>query len=117
MTIEAALDALLKAQCPRAFTDFAPPGSPLPWVVYQFIGGPALRALSGAAADKRQSLVQIAAWTGSRLETHTLIRAIEDAMCAATAFIARPQAEPVDDADESLGYYGSVQDFMIISSR
>lgn len=117
MTIESDLDALLKAQCQNAFADFAPAGVVLPWVVYQFICGPSLRSLSGVAGDKRQSYVQVSAWAASRLQAHALIRAIEDALCASSAFTARPQAEPIDDADEALGYFGSIQDYMIIASR
>lgn len=117
MALDADITAVLKTQCTQTFPDFAPAGTALPWVTWQAIGGHALRWLDGTAADKRHTTVQISVWSASRLQTSALIRAIEDALCAATTFTARPVAEPVSDADEALGYYGATQDFSLYSLR
>jgi hypothetical protein len=46
------------------------------------------------------------------MQARTLIRAIEAAMRAASAFDARPMSEPVDDFDADIPVYGSLQSFM-----
>lgn len=117
MSLEADLTTVLKTQCAQTFPDFAPAGTAVPWCTYQAIGGRALRWLDGTAADKRHATVQISVWTSARLQTSALIHAIEDALCAATAFRAKPVAESVSDVDEALGYYGATQDFEIYSQR
>lgn len=117
--MEALLTTVLQAQCPRVYPDFAPAGAELPHVTYQGIGGEALRWLNNTAADKRKTSVQISVWSTTRAGTLALIRAIEDALCAATTFTARPQAEPTSLVDQDLTdpLYGSAQDFTIWAAR
>jgi hypothetical protein len=49
----------------------------------------------------------------------TLIRQIEDAMCASAAFTAKPEGEPLSqyEADHDPPLYGSVQRFSIYATR
>ena len=117
MTLQADLTAVLKTACPRVFTDFAPSGTARPFVTFQLMGGRALGWLDRSAADKRHSLVQIDVWSEKRSETTALIQQIEAAMRAATAFKAWPNAEPLSDNQDELGWYGALQDFSIYSNR
>jgi len=119
MTMEADLAATLKTLCPRVFPDFAPSETPRPYVTFQAIGGRPLRWLDGTAADKRHTLMQINVWAGSRLDALALIRQVEAAICSLDTmpFMARPDSEPISEAEEDLQLYGCMQDFSIISTR
>lgn len=117
MSIEADLLAVLVGLCPRVFPDFAPLSTAKPFVTYQAIGGRALRWLDQSPADKRQTLMQINVWAGGRTEANTLARQIEEALCAAAAFTAWPNAEPISTSETDLKLYGTVQDFSIYSTR
>ncbi len=117
MTMEADLRTLLATVSPRVFPDFAPPGTARPFITFQGIGGPTYRFLDNTAGNKRTSRVQVDVWSNTRLESLSLIRAIEDALCAATVFTATPEAEPVNDFDADLPEYSCSQDFLIHSTR
>lgn len=119
MTMESDLVATLKTLCPRVFPDFAPGGTAKPYVTFQAIGGRPLRWLNGTAADKRHTLMQINVWAGARIESLALIRQIEAAICNLDTmpFMARPDSEPISQAEEDLELYGCLQDFSIISTR
>jgi hypothetical protein len=98
--MESDLVAVLVAACPRVYPDVAPQGAAVPYVTYQHIGGQPLRYVNNVAADKRHSMVQINTWAATRAEALTLCRAIEDALCGASAFTARPDSEPIGDVDD-----------------
>ena len=115
--IDTELPALLKTLCPRVFTDFAPVTTLRPYVTFQLIGGRPLRYVEGAAADKRNSVVQINVWASSRHEANGLARQIEDALCLTAVFSATPDGEIVGDFDADIPVYGCRQDFQILSSR
>ena len=117
MTIEADLVAVLQTICPRVFPDVAPQGAVAPYVTYQHLGGVPQRFVDGQAASLRHSMVQVNTWATTRAEALTLSRAIEDALCAATAFIARPDSEPLGDVDGDTDRRGCLQDFSIWSNR
>ena len=119
MSGEAQLVAALKMVTAQVFPDFAPAGTAAPWVTWQNIGGTPLRWLNNTAADKRKAMVQISAWTTSRASTLDLIRQIEDALCASTAFVARPADEPTSLVDQDLAdpLYGSAQTFDLWVAR
>lgn len=111
MSLEAALRNVLEAVCPAAFPDEAPPLEPLPYVVWQQIGGRVVPYVDDSVPDAENSFVQVTAWARTRLEANALMRRIEVAMIVATAFTARPMsamsAAPSDD--ETLR--GAMQDF------
>jgi hypothetical protein len=117
--METDLHALLSAACARTYPDVAPLSTPRPYVTWQGLGGQALRFLSNDAADKRHTLMQINVWAETRLAALTLIRQIEDAMCASAAFTAKPEGEPLSqyEADHDPPLYGSVQRFSIYATR
>lgn len=116
MSIESDLVALLKAINPRTYPDVAPEGTTTPYVTWQQIGGESLRYVDNTA-DSRYPLMQINAWSRSRLESATIIRQIEDALCAASAFQASPQGEPISRHEPDTGLYGSIQRFDVFGQR
>jgi hypothetical protein len=117
MSMEPLLVTLLKLDCPRVFPDFAPVDTARPYVTYQHLGGRPLRWLKGDASDKRHSIVQVNVWSSKKSEALTLARAIEERLAAATVFNAKPEAEPVGQAEPDFEMYGTSQDFSIISFR
>jgi hypothetical protein len=119
MSMESDLTTLLKTVTPNVFPDFAPSGTTAPYVVYQGIGGQALRWLDGTAADKRHTLMQIDVWAGTRAAALALSRQVEAVISnvGAVPFMAQPESEPAWDSDEEGPHYGCSQDFRIISTR
>ena len=119
MSMEADLTALLHTVCTRVHPDVAPPGTPLPYATYQHIGGESLVFLDNTPGDKRNSLVQINVWSARRLESLALIRQIEDALRAATAFTARSLGEPLGqfEEDPQQNRYGALQRFSVWAAR
>ena len=117
MSMESDLVAALQALCPRVFPDVAPQGAAAPYITYQHIGGTPQRFVDGQAASLRHSMVQVNTWATTRAEALTLARAIEDALCANTAFIARPDSEPLGDVEGDTDRRGCLQDFSIWSDR
>lgn len=115
--MEAALHALLLTLCPRVYPDAAPAGTARPFIVWQQVGGQALRYADNTAPALRHRLVQVSVWTASRTEALALVRSVEDALCAATAFTARPSGESRSSAEPDIGFYESQQDFDIWGAR
>jgi hypothetical protein len=111
MTFEADVDTLVKSVCPRFFMDFAPVGTARPYVTAQQVGGSVINPLANDPPGSRNSELQINVWANSRREAMMVSRAIEDAMRAATAFIARPVGAAVAVADPDVPVYGARQDF------
>lgn len=117
MSMESELQALLLTKCPRAFPDVAPSGTARPFVTWQGIGGASLGYLDNTAADLRETVMQINAWSTTRLEALALIRSIETAMRAYPTFTATPQGEPANTYESDTQLYGCVQRYEIYSTR
>lgn len=111
MTFEADLYTVLAAVTPRVFPDFAPVETLRPYCTFQQIGGDVIQLVENVKPGLRLPDVQINIWSDTRAEAMSVIRAIEDAMRAATAFRAIPQAEPMCDFDADTPVYGAHQDF------
>ena len=117
MTMETDLVALLQTQCPRVSPMVAPLSTARPFITYQLIGGQALRYVENTTAAQRWTLVQINVWSDTHAQALTLIRSIEDAMCASSAFTAKPEGEPIGTHDNELKLYGFNQDFSVLAPR
>lgn len=117
MSLESDLVAVITPLCPRLFPDVAPYTTARPYVTYQHIGGIPLRYVDNQPADKRHTLLQVNVWADTRAAALTLARAIEEALCAATAFTARPDSELLADVDPDTDRRGCLQDFSIWSPR
>lgn len=118
MSLETDLQVILQAQCPRSFPSTAPFGTPLPYVTWNHIGGPTLRALDNTTGDKRFAYIQINTWAAASKQAFDLARAIEDALCAASpVLIVTPQGEPQDGFDDGDELRGATQSFSIWGDR
>lgn len=117
MSMEPALNSLIAARCPRVFADVALEGVAAPYVTWQALGGQSFGFLDNTVGDKRQTLMQISVWAASRMESTTLMRAIEVDMRASAAFLATPQGEPFSTYEPDTKLHGSQQRFLIWSSR
>ena len=117
MTMESDLQAVLETCCPNVYPVAADPVPAGSFVTWQLIGGQPWRYMDNQAADARHSMVQVNTWAATRAESLTLARAIEDALCASTAFIARPDSEPLGDVDDDTDRRGCLQDFSIWGTR
>jgi hypothetical protein len=115
--MEADLATLLAAICERVFPDVAPPGTEVPYLTWQAFGGESIRYGDGTPPDKRNTGMQINAWASSRLEALQLIHQVEDAVCAATSWQAKPLGEAVSDHEADTQRYGSKQRFNIWAPR
>lgn len=114
-SLESLLVAVLRSQCPRALPDFAPFNTARPYVIYQFVGGAGVRYLD-KTSNAQARIVQIDVWADGRAECNDLMRAIENALCAATTFNATPRGEFTTDADPESERYGAHQDFNVFLS-
>ena len=117
MSLEADLIPLLQAICPRTYPDIAPSGATAPYLTYQHIGGESMRYADNAAMDKRFPLIQINAWAKTRMEALTMIRQVEEALCAASAFQAVPQGKSLSTHEPDAQLYGSIQRFEVFGDR
>ena len=116
--MESDLVAVLQTVCARVHPDIAPLATTVrPFITWQLIGGQALRHVDNTASAQRMAIVQVNVWSETRAQSLTLARAAEDALCAATQFNARPNAELIAQVDEDLTLYGTMQDFTILADR
>jgi hypothetical protein len=116
MTMEATIYALLHTQCARVFPDVAPFDTPLPYVIYQEIGGAAPTYTNGLP-NKGNAFVQVSVWAATRAAANDLARAIEAAMVAATSMQATPQSARMAMHDEDTDRRGTRQDFSVWAAR
>ena len=117
MSLETDLIPLLQAICPRTFPDLAPSGAATPYLTYQHIGGESLRYADNTAMDKRYPLIQINAWSKTRLEALTLIRQVEEALCASVSLQTIPQGESLSAHEPDTQLYGNIQRFEVFGNR
>ena len=117
MTAESTLTALLKTLCQRVYPDVAPDGTVAPYITYQALGGESLRYGDNTAPDKRNTLMQVNAWSASRTEALSLIHQAEESICASSAWQAEPQGEASSTYEPDTKLYGSIQRFSIWATR
>ena len=117
MSLESSLQTILSAVVTRTYPDVAPAKTTPPYAVYQAIGGLPTRYIDNTALDKRNTLMQVAVWAATRVEANTLIRQIEDALCASGTLTASPLGDSVSTFDAETGLRGAVQRFSIWSAR
>lgn len=117
MSMEAALQALLETCCPNVYPVAADPPPVGAFLTWQLFGGQAWRYVDNSAAGARNSFVQVNAWAPTLAQALQLIRQVEEALCAAEAFTATPNAEPVDGSEPALKRWCLMQDFDIVATR
>lgn len=97
----------------RVFPDFAPAGTPRPFITYQAVGGEAINFVDGTSPGKRNARVQIAVWADSRLDASSIANQVEDAMRAAGQLQVTVLGAAVSTFDEDTGYRGARQDYSV----
>lgn len=118
MTVEAQIVTTLTSLVSgRIFPDVAPLNTTRPYITYQQIGGQAINYTSADTPNRQNGYFQINTWAATRTAAAALALQIEDAMRAATAFVATPQTAPIAQHEPDLNLYGTIQDFNIWSSR
>jgi hypothetical protein len=117
MSLESNVYTVLKTVCDNVYPDFAPEDAPKPFVTWTQIGGSAIKPLGKDVPNIRESVIQVNAWSLSRITTTQLILGIDAAMRTATQFSAQPVAEMMSVTDQDTGMRGAIQDFVIRDLR
>lgn len=89
--MEAALQQILSALCPRTFITVAPHGTEAPFMVWQQTGGLDVSFLDNSSA-KRNARVQISIWAKTPLEAASLRDQVESVLRPLESPICRPTA-------------------------
>lgn len=114
MTPEARLYAVLSPLLPgKVFPDFAKPGTKLPYIVYQVVGGSPLNMLTGEIPEKQQVRVQVSAWAEERLEVSQIGADIEAAIRGASELQSQVLTGRLSLLDEETTYRGTRQEFYL----
>lgn len=117
MHLEEKLTALLRTICPNVFADFAPGDTPVPYVVYQQIGGQSDVTLDNLLLSKRNAWMQTEVWASTVGEAVVTMLAIEQALVSAKDMQASPMAAMTRDFDSATGRRAARQDFDIWADR
>lgn len=117
MSMETDLQALIAGVVPTVWQTVAPAKQATPYAVWQLLGGRTLRYVANDGMDKRNALVQVSVWADKSSTATSSIRAIEDALCATSAFVADPQGEAAATYEEDTKLFGAIQRFSITAPR
>ncbi len=117
MSLETAIDTLLKTICVRTFPDVAKAGTDSPYVTWQVIGGASVNYVDDAIPDIENAIVQVSVWSTRRLEANDMMRQVEDAIRTSPAFSGRPVSQPNGTYEEHVELHGAIQRFTIWSAR
>ena len=94
----------------RVFPDTADLGTPLPYIIYQQVGGQAFSYLGSEVTDKKPARIQIRLWSETRAQAMTTIRQIENALVSAPLH-GMPLGAAIATYDENAKLRGALQDF------
>jgi hypothetical protein len=111
MSIETDIYAAVAAVVARTYPDGAPVNPTRPYSVYQLVGGNVVNFTENTVPGLNHADVTVEVWADTRLAANALMRAVEAAMRAATAFTAQPISALAGDYEESVPEYGARQDF------
>jgi hypothetical protein len=95
----------------RVYPYPAPQGSPLPYVVFEQVGGEALGFVNPELVPMKHARMQVRVWAASRIVAAPLARSIEDELVLATAFQCEAVGAPSAEFDDELNRHGTIQDF------
>ena len=98
----------------NVYPDATPANPPAPFIVYQQVGGEAYWYVENKMPGKANARVQISVFAASRLDATALMFQVQKRLCEQNnKFAVRPIGAPINDYDEALELYGSLQDFSI----
>ena len=117
MSIESDLYTALSAICPRVYPDVAPPGTAMPYITWNMIGGSVIKPIAKEVPDKRNVVVQVNVYCKTRLESINTMLAVESALITSSQFVAKPEAAMMAAYDDDTDSRGMMQDFSIWGVR
>ena len=118
MTVETDIFIALKSLVGnRVYENFAPLGTPRPFIVYEHNGGEALSFLDGALPDKKHGIFEISVYSDDRLTRTSIALQVESAMAAQTAFVSAAITSQFSAYAQDVKIYSSTQNFSIYSTR
>lgn len=113
MSLEADLFALWSPLVNGRFTPDVPPDVPVyPLMFWQQVGGRSLWFSNRQMPGHRHARIQLHVWSGRRLDTNTIARAAEKALCE-SPLIAEPFGAPTALYEPEMKIYGTRHDFGI----
>lgn len=89
----------------------APPGTVMPFIVFQGAGGEALTFLEDAVPDLKNKRLQVYAWSTSPVQVEAILHLVEKAITEQLG--GRPIGAAQDDYDEPTKRFGFHQDFSL----
>ena len=101
----------------HVWPDLAPLDVARPFITFQQVGGESVGFVEQVLPSKENARMQINVWADTRIQAKTLIKQIEAAMVAATAFQASAEGAPISRYEPDTKLYGSQQDFSVWSDR
>ena len=119
MTVEAdittALTPLVAAG--SVYPDIGPVNAPRPYITYQQAGGESVSFMERALPSKENARIQVSVYADTRAAAKALIKQVEAALAAATAFQATALGASIGTYEQDTKLYGSLQDFSVWSDR
>lgn len=96
----------------RIYPDAAEGDTPMPFAIFQQVGGASPVFMDGALPDKKNARMQVTVWARGRAQASALISEVQVALCAAPVY-ATPLGAPVSHRDDQTGFKGAMQDFSV----
>jgi uncharacterized protein YcbX len=97
----------------RVFPLVADENTPVPYIVFQIVGGDPQEFLSGEKPAKKKRRVQVNVWSKSTLEAGQIAEQAEDALRAVVELQTEVLTVPADTFDETTRYRGTMQEFYL----
>lgn len=96
----------------RVYPDTATGDTPMPFVIFQQVGGQSASFVDGSLPDKQNARMQVTVWSKSRAQASELIARVQSAICGAPV-LGMPLGAHISLRDPETGFKGAVQDFSI----
>ncbi|ATQ77902.1 hypothetical protein CR152_27905 [Massilia violaceinigra] len=93
------------------YPDFAPEGTPPPYITFQAVGGDPINFLDGGAPSKERVRVQVSVWASTRVEASSIGKQAENALRVVTGLQTTVVTGRMATFDEDAGLRGTMQDF------
>lgn len=117
MSLETDMVAALQQVVPRSFPVTAPYDTPLPYLVWQRIGGKASDYLDDPLPESRNANVQLTVWAASLLEAIALMNGTLAVLVASPVLHVSLSGEQRDAYDEGDALLGVQQDISVWGDR
>lgn len=106
--VYAALGGLVGGE---VYPDFAPEGTPRPFITFQAVGGNPINMIDNTVPDKERVRVQVNVWAVTRLEASSLGKQAENALRAVAGLQTNVLTGRIATFDDVTELRGTMQDF------